>query len=279
MYIKRFIKEMKHLSKYGINHYEKWFNGKFENLSMEFIDSIVDVEWDGYNMMDIREESLLVKIMYYSERIYQKKILKQKDSSANFYTKVMKKKRYYACPTSKEEFYEKVKTYTKKLSEEIKCTSNEEYIVFDQLVPATDIDNYLKYVDDLKVIVLDRDPRDLYLLEKHQYREMFIPYQNVETFVKWYKMVRECKSHNENSAILRLKFEDFIYKYDETINSVVTFLDLNKDNWNRKKEYFNPNISINNTNKKRDYTSKEDKAEVLYIEQELQKYCYDFKDN
>ena len=279
IYIKRFMKEMNHLSHYGINHYEKWFNGNFEKLSLEFIHSIIDVEWNGYNMMDIRDESIFVKIMYYSERIYQKKILRLRDTSANFYTKVMKKKRYYACPTSREAFYDKVKIYTEKLANEIKCSNNEEYIVFDQLVPATDIENYLKYVQDLKVIVIDRDPRDLYLLEKHQYKEMFIPYQDVKTFVTWYRMVRECKANEEHSHILRLQFEDFIYNYDKAIEDVMQFLDLKEENWKSKKEYFNPKVSIKNTAKMQDYTSKEDRDEVAYIEKELKQYCYDFKDN
>jgi len=278
MYIKRFMKEMKYLSGYGFNHYEKWFNGNFEKLSLEFIDSIVDVEWDGYNMMDIRDESLLVKIMYYSERVYQKKILKQNESSATFYTKVMKKKRYYACPTSKEEFYKKVQDYIGKLAKNIDCNENHEYIVFDQLVPPTDIENYLQYVNGLKVIVIDRDPRDLYLLEKHQYREIFIPFQDVKTFVKWYRMVRECKSNQEHSQILRLKFEDFIYKYDETIQSVMNFLDLKSEHWLNKQKYFDPSISIKNTNKIKDYISSEDKNDIAYIEQELSEYCYRFKD-
>ena len=193
VYIKQFIAYIEYLSSSRIYNYEKWFNGKFKELSMEFLEQIIDIEWSGYNLRDIRSENIIVKFAYYLERFIQKKILGQKDSSAKFYTKVLKKKRYYACPASREEFYEKVRSYTSKLVTQVACNSEHKFIAFDQLVPATDIENYLQYFNNLKVIVVDRDPRDLYLLEKHEYKEMFIPYQDINSFIKWYKMIRECK--------------------------------------------------------------------------------------
>ena len=274
IYIKRFIKYIEYLSNSKIYNYEKWFNGKFKKLSLEFVNSIVNVEWSGYNMRDIREENIFVKIMYYTERLIQKKILLKKDSSAQFYTKIMKKKRYYACPKSREEFYNKVKKYTKNLMAELDSEKRYDFIALDQLVPATDIKNYLKYFDDLKVIVVDRDPRDLYLLEKFEYKEMFIPYQNIDTFIKWYRMVRECKQKEVDKNILRLHFEDFIYDYDATIDKVINFCGLDKTTWNEKRKYFNPDISIKNTKKWLVYPQA--KNEIEYIEDYLKEYLVEY---
>lgn len=40
---------------------------------------------------------------------------------------------------------------------------NDDYVVLDQFVPTTNIRRYLNYVEDLKVIIVDRDLRDIYL--------------------------------------------------------------------------------------------------------------------
>lgn len=277
VYIKNYIKEVDYLSKPGHSNYERWFNGKFRKFSLEFIQSIVDVEWDGYNLREIRDENLMAKMLYYAERFYQKKILRLPVSSATFYTKIMQKKRYYACPSSREAFYEKVRNYTGALAGEISTEPDQSFIAFDQLVPATDITHYLNYFDNLKVIVVDRDPRDLYLLEKHEYKEMFIPYDNVETFVRWYKMIRECKPQEKHPNILRLQFEDFIYHYDETVEKIIHFLGLDRKDWKEQRRYFDPDISIRNTNKTKVCTSKEDVKVAEYIEKNLQSYCYMFE--
>ena len=270
-YIKQFIKYIDYISKSPIYNYERFFDNKFKKISQEFINSLIDIQWDGYWHQDIIDEKPIKKFFYYLERVYQKKILKQKDSGANFY----KNKMYYARPLSKEDFYKKVQDYTTKLFQ-IMNKKNHDFLVLDQLVPVDHNQTYLNYFENLKIIIVDRDPRDLYLLEKHEYKEMFIPYQDVKTFVKWYRMVRQCKSNQEHPQILRLKFEDFIYKYDETIQSVMNFLDLKSEHWVNKQKYFDPSISIKNTNKKRDYISAEDKNEIAYIEQELSEYCYRF---
>jgi hypothetical protein len=272
VYIKQFISYIDYLSNSRLYNYEKWFSGNFKKYSMEFLEEVIDVSWDGYNMRDIRMENIFVKIMYYAERFYQRKILKQKDSSAQFYTKIMKKKRYYACPKNKEEFYKKVRKYTQNLVNSVKVEPYHKFIAFDQLVPSTDIKNYLKYFDDLKVIVVDRDPRDLYLLEKYEYKEMFIPYQDIDTFIKWYRMVRECKSKEVDDNILRVNFEDFIYDYDDTIDKIIDFCGLDKSSWANKRRYFDPDVSIKNTKKWLVYP--EAKKEINYIEEELKDYLY-----
>ena len=38
-----------------------------------------------------------------------------------------------------------------------------EYLVLDQCVSTTNVKRYLNYIRDLKVIIVDRDPRDVYI--------------------------------------------------------------------------------------------------------------------
>lgn len=268
-YIKQFIKYINFLSKSKIYPYEKYFNNKFKIISDEFIKDVIDIEWNGYWHQDIIDEKPIKKFFYYLERVYQKKILKQKDSGANFY----KNKMYYA-RLSKDEFYKKVKTYTNKLFNEMN-SENKEFLVLDQLVPVDHNQTYLNYFDNLKIIIVDRDPRDLYLLEKYEYKEKYLPWEDVESFIKYYRLLRAHKKEDLASEnVLYINFEDFIYKYDISIDKVLNFCSIDKSNWVEKKKYFNPDISIKNTKKWLVYP--EAKREIELIEKELKEFLVEY---
>lgn len=266
-YLNQFRDYISYLSK-GIayRYYEQSFNGKFKILSDEFIESIIDVKWSGYWHQNIINETPIRKFFYYLERFIQKKILKEKDTSARFYSNTMN----YAKPVSHNEFINKVQAYTSQLIEAMDI--KKEYIILDQLVPPENTNEFLKYFDNnLKIIIVDRDPRDLYLLEKYEYKETWIPFQDVKTYVKWYRLIREHqKDEEENSNVLHINFEDFIYEYDSTVDKVTEFIGVNKSNWIHKKRYFNPDISIKNTKKWLLYPDA--KEDIKYIEHELKEF-------
>ncbi len=264
-YIKMFIKYIHYISKSPVYaYYEKVFNKQFKKISMDFIENLIDVQWQGYWHQDVMNESLIKKFFYYLERFIQKKILNQKDSTAKFYKKNM----YYSAP-DKEKFLIKVKEYINKLISSINL--REDCYVFDQLVPPENIDEFLKYFDNLKVIVVDRDPRDLYLLEKYEYQETWIPFEDVNKFIKWYKLIRLQKKSKE---VLYVNFEDFIYKYEDTIEKVLNFTGVKKEWWKSPKKFFNPQISIQNTKKWLVYPQA--KKEVELIEKELKEFLVDY---
>ena len=270
-YIKAFRKYVHHLSKgiaYG--YYKEAFHGEFKKLSDEFIESIIDVKWDGYWHQDIMEEKPVRKFFYFLERFVQKKILKEKDTSARFYNKKM----LYARPITHEEFLEKVKVYLVNLINAMQVETD--FIALDQLVPPENTNEFLKYFDDLKIIVVDRDPRDLYLLEKYEYKETWLPFKDVKTYVEWYKLIRAHKEQEKQNleGVMYLHFEDFIYDYDNTIDKVIEFCKLDKSKWIDKKKYFNPEISIKNTKKWLVYP--EAKEEIAYIEKELKDYLVEY---
>jgi len=269
-YIKQFIKYIEFLSKSRVYPYEKYFNSKFKIISDEFIKSIVDIKWDGYWHQDIIDEKPIKKFFYFLERIYQKKILKEKDSGANFYNNKM----YYSRPISKEDFFKKVKNYTSSLFNKIN-SENKEFLVLDQLVPVDHNKIYLNYFENLKIIIVDRDPRDLYLLEKYEYKEKYLPWKKVEDFIKYYKLLREHKKEDiANNNVMYIHFEDFIYNYDDSIDRVLEFCSINKNSWIDKRKYFNPDISIKNTKKWLVYP--EAKKEIEYIEQELKNFLVEY---
>jgi hypothetical protein len=270
-YIKAFKRYINYLSKSPVyKYYEETFNGKFKKISDDFIEKIIDIKWEGYWHQDIINENIIRKFFYYLERFIQKKILNQKDSSAKFYKKTM----YYARPMSHSSFLTEVKSYISKLIEAMNI--KKDFIALDQLVPPENTNEFIKYFDDIKIFIIDRDPRDLYLLEKYEYKETWVPFENVKDFVKWYKLTREHRKNEDinYSKVMFLNFEDFIYDYETTINKVINFCSLDKSKWMYKMKYFNPNISIKNTKKWLVYPQA--KNEIKYIEKELKEYLVEY---
>ncbi|MBC2852528.1 hypothetical protein [Cetobacterium sp. 2G large] len=266
-YIKQFLKYIDYLSKSPMyKYYEKTFDNKFKIESEKFISNIIEIKWDGYWHRDIMSENIFIKSLYYLERAIQKKILKQNESSAVIYKNTM----YYSYYDEKK-FVKNVKEYLNNLI--LLLNKKENFIVFDQLVPPENIKDFSKYFDDIKVIIVDRDPRDIYTLEKFKYKEKFGPYKDLNSYIEWHKLIRKSRDkENENENVLVLNFEDFIYFYEETVDKLLKFLSIEKEKWIMKKKYFNPDISKKNTKVWEQYS--EIKKEIEIIETELSDYLY-----
>ena len=81
----------------------------------------------------------------------------------------------------------------------------------------------------------------------------------------------------DDKMVCFIQFEDMVYKYDETTKKIANLLGFELKEQTKKKQYFDPRRSINNT-----YTWKKVKcnlAEIEYIENELGEYLYSFPNN
>lgn len=150
-------------------------------------------------------------------------------------------------------------------------------IVFDQLFPGNNPQSCFNYFDDPYAIVVDRDPRDIYVFAKTVLVKgtaaHIMPLSNVEDFVIYYRALRDNQPYKEyNERILTLRFEDLIYNYDKTTSRVREFLHL-PDNPNPK-SIFDPEDSMANTQVWKRYPQYQ--KDVEYIETNLSEYLYDF---
>ncbi len=104
-----------------------------------------------------------------------------------------------------------------------------DYIYFDQLLPPTGINRYFDYFEKMKAIVVDRDPRDYYLENVVRWGEGWVP-KDVNKFVVLYRKQREQINREKDSEnVLRIRFEDAIYHYDEFSKRVNHFLNLDEN--------------------------------------------------
>jgi hypothetical protein len=122
-----------------------------------------------------------------------------------------------------------------------------------------------------KAIVVDRDPRDIYLLSKYVLRyesKRCVPTDTTEQFITFFKSQRKQKNNADN--VLHLNFEDIVYEYESTKEKIMRFLDLKEHSAPLK--FFNPEISINNTQLFNIF-----KDDLSLINKELKDYFYPFE--
>lgn len=260
--IKRFKKYCKLISNNNgwWCNYNDIFDGKFDSLTEKYLKKLINFSWQGsWHQDEVSGEN---KITYKSIVYKIMKILKIKKYL------IKNEKMYFSMP--KENFYLYTKEYLRELFQ-ILNKENKKYLVLDQLIPALNTRRYMRYFDDIKVIIVDRDPRDLYIINKEFWYEEWIP-TDIKMYIQWYKLLRENKENDKN--ILYIKFEDLVYKYENTLEKIINFLNEDKENHSNKMKFFNPEVSKNNTQLFLNFSKY--KKEIEEIEKELEGYCYKF---
>jgi hypothetical protein len=176
-------------------------------------------------------------------------------------------------------FINQAKQFTTRLLQEENNGNKYKYILLDQAIPPISISKYLRYWDNPKVIIIDRDPRDLYVINKALWGCGFIPMHNVGQFIKWYSSTRQLRENEtiNNENCLFLCFESLIYDYDNMLTRIMKFTNLSTNAHIHKLKYFNPELSKRNTMIFKQYPDLYEDVEK--IEKELDQYCYSYPDD
>ena len=243
----------------------------FRRLSMEYIDSLIAVKWRGCS----REDSIYGPIRFTLRFRLMGRIITAYERITGKRYPLPKSDEMYLS-VQPEDFLEKTKEYVQSV---IKCLGlgDSERIVLDQPFNANDPRRSMRYFDDPRAIMIDRDPRDLYVLVKRYLgcEASFIPSENVEDFITYFKLIRKANNEEDDKYILRLQYEDLIYKYEETTGRIIHFLELTGEQWHQK-ELFDPAVSIHNTQL---YLRHPDLAmDIQKIEHTLSAYLYPFNE-
>ena len=149
-------------------------------------------------------------------------------------------------------------------------------LMVDQLAPSSGINKFLRYFDcDVKVIIVDRDPRDVFLSDKYIWRTGITP-RDPEIFCKWF---RDCHESNKNEIldpnhVLKVQFENLVYNYDNEKRKIEEFLGLQNVKHLRPFEGFNPRRSLHNTQLWRVF---DDSESLNIIESLLSDYLFNYE--
>ncbi len=280
--IKRFIKLVNTLyykNPSGPN-YKNFFNGKFLDITYEYLHSLNIIEWDNgwwHRIFEDNDHKIKRFIKNIRFQTYVKKyyLLYEPDAWRPMYTGFAKQ---YYCQISRDVFIKKTKVYLEKLFSEI--NTDAEYLLFDQLFPPTDTEEYIKYFENAKAFIVERDPMDLYFANKVSWGYGFIPFENVEIFINWYKETR--KNIKQTKNVFPIQFEDFLFNTDKTINTALDFVEISKQKHEKINTTFFPEKSITNTQISKRYflenkvMKNQLEKDLLLIKVELKKYLYSF---
>lgn len=265
--IKRFIK-LSRFAKTPFMHYQVPPK-EFLKITDEYIDSIVQGKFKGYETYDICNVNIFRRFI---NLIFIKFII------VNFQKKFKKPYNYWPLrdlyiSISPDEFLEKSKQYVRQLLLAMGYDISRP-ILLNQPFEGNAPEHSFPFFDDPKAIIVDRDPRDLYTFYHKVLVDecRFLPIEDVKLFVEQYRRIRMCQKRVNDDTKLFVQFEDLVYNYDKVKNCVVDFLGL-KIHTNPKK-YFNPAKSINNTQLYKMFPEMAD--DIKYIEENLKEYLFDF---
>ncbi len=148
-------------------------------------------------------------------------------------------------------------------------------IILDQPFAGNNPQACFKFFDDPYAVVVDRDPRDNYVFARTKLLGRFhlMPINRVEDFVKYYRALRKNQPYTQShERVLSMKFEDFVYHYDDATAKLRDFFHL-PENPNPK-SIFDPAISMPNTQVWKRYP--QFAKDIEYIERELPEYLFDY---
>lgn len=272
--IRSFQEQMKKLYDkkfWWVGNYKKIIGPEFMDITNEFVDSITQYKFDGYwyTHEEVNLKMFLKLLLRKPFRIISKnklftdKVLKYNDGMKLTYIKP-------------DEFYKKAQKY---ISDVLKIiVKDSDNVIMDQLLLPFNmyrVDNY--FGNELKAIVVERDPRDVFILNKYIWddKKIGVPFpKDVNEFCEFYKNMRESEHIIDSDKVLRVCFEDLIYNYEDSVKIISKFVGFNEKQHINKKTRLNPNLSIKNTqvfNGNIKY-----KKEVEIIEKKLTKYLYNF---
>lgn len=181
---------------------------------------------------------------------------------------------YFAHPTQ-ERFNEATKNYFNELFEDKISEIEGNYIILDQAISPNNTQVIHRYFHKSKMIIIDRDPRDMYVDSIQWGDGMEKQYQTKDAAMRY---VLQAKALRDNiildDDILYVRFEDLIIKYDETRLRILQFLGLEENDHINKKKFLKPEVSIKNIGIWRKFY-KECQAAIDTIKEELPELCYD----
>lgn len=263
--IDRFLRYCKRVSP----QYERIYGPNWYSMCEDYVNSLIKFKYQGYNINHLAERSSFypryAKFMILSQKLLPAKY--RKSPRRNLFPKEMV---YHAMPTE-QEFLECTRFFTEKLAESMITNKKAEYVMIDQMLAGNNPDLYMRYVNDVKAFVVDRDPRDLYI-NLRRMEDHGVP-ADPHQFCIYFRDIRK-RIGIDNPNVMYLKIEDMIYHYNEMVPKVCEFVGINRSHHITPKKYFDPNISINGTRTWLRYPAYENAVKI--IEEELSEFLCEY---
>jgi len=224
----------------------------------------------------------LTKFNYYgSSMVY----LYRLSLSAFLINKIMRKfglrknnKKMYLSRPGQTEFLIETRRYLFNLFKNYAKNNKLRMIILDQAIPPSNIVTAMRYFDEIKLIIVDRDPRDIFVNMVNKETLIgpeLLNEEAVEKYILWHKTLRANSPSLNNSGksknVLRLQFENLVLDYDQCIKEIISFLGTEMNHID-KQIFFKPEESRKNIGLWKNYPHQE---QMNQIYKELQSSCFE----
>ena len=226
MRFKNYISDLSKLEKKIKNKRVKIYNNKILSETDKYIQSITTYDYYALPQF-IALQSNYLKKKYYN---IKKKIFNLKQNS-NFFKMYM--------PVNEDIFLKETKKYLFKLIKNQFENNNSKHIILDQAVNIWNYSEIFSYFDDVKIILITRDPRGIYNSMKTRQSRAYPGHHGVKSWSLWYELLikkylnyKKIVNKKYSKKILEIKFEDFVLNYDREQTKILNFLNIKKNNNN-----------------------------------------------
>jgi len=244
-------------------NYNDMLGCDFEKISNEYIDSLIDLE---------------TKSIWPYPEIYKSRF-------RIFFNRVRGRLFNYQHKnklifSNANNFKKKTRNYLEKIlfnhEKNIVCTNN--------MFEPYNAEKYFDFFNNPFQVVVWRDPRDIYVSTKKgdafspdfetsqsigSYHKSFTLSDNINDFIMREKILLNKCSFTDSSRILNLKFEDIVYNFEESIEKLSKFLDINFQDISYLKKAIKIKKSKANIGLWKKYKNK---SEMDLIKRELSQY-------
>ena len=269
--IRRFMQYMKRSSR-ELNY---WTNGEFTTISNDFIESLIQVKWQGSTMTHYTQDQGLEYLLRQRlARSIRRRIEKRIGPICRPFPP--DKEMYYSI-MDEDEFISLTRRFLIRLITAMTGDPQKfTHIIVDQLFSADNPEKDFIYFDNVKAIVVSRDPRDLYILSRTRtgMDGRFIPSDNVDDFLRYYAGLMRGNKVKDSTNVLTVRFEELVYRSEETRKRIESFLGLSNTS-KVKTSKFDPKKSINNTQLFFRYPRFS--SDIERIQNTLGEYLFDFE--
>lgn len=249
------------MARFGMGYTDN-LNSDYLKITKEFIDALTEFVFDG----DF--------YAFKAKDRYWRYVINRCRMGLEIYSKgkirAHRKRMLRFSHPNRKEFYDKVKQYNERLF--FPYSNICQYVMLDQAIAPRDLSKVNKYFNNGKMIVVDRDPRDIFIDTN---RNGAVVYENTieagMNFVKLQKTTRENVAENEN--ILCVRFEDLILDYKVSVKRIETFLGLDSDLHKHIGMHLKPEISKKNIGMWKKESNSYDQVFAV-IEEQMREYLY-----
>jgi len=240
----------------------------YETLTRNYINDLIQVSWMGYSRYDPAD--VTNRAQDGVRRLLQVRLNSVLRRISHKYHYPKHQIRYLAV-MSEERFDALTRAYFTACLQAAGLDPEKD-ILTDVLFSAMNPKQGTEFVKDPKIILVFRDPRDLFIrATEHQDTNGHTPCRDVEEFIRYYRTLMENLVPYENA--LTIQYEDLIYNYYPTTRKIMEYLGFTERPRDEFR-YFNPDVSVKYT--KAWETYKGHASEKKRIEEALGEYLYSY---